>query len=99
MARFVIQNKVYDTAKMKLIGNVKKWYELKDLVHQYLYGKGVGRVYDCEMYRSDKGRYLVTHISGGEVYGEAIGEAEAKNLLMQYDYERYVKLFGELEEA
>lgn len=98
MARFVIQNKVYDTAKMKLIGNVKKWYELKSFVLQYLYGE-CSRVYDCEMYRSDKGRYLITHISGGEVYGEAIDEGEAKNLLMRYDYENYVKLFGELEEA
>ena len=98
MARFVINQKVYDTEKMTLVGRVRKWYELKWILQQ-IFGEGVGRMEDCEMYRSNKGNYLLVRESGGSVIGQAITKEEAKNLLMQYDYDNYTKLFGELEEA
>jgi hypothetical protein len=100
MARFIIENKVYDTSKMKLIGKVKKFYEYDVWLLEQIYGKGCGRNYDCELYRSDKGNWLITH-NGDHltVYGEAITEEEAKSSLKKYDYKAYVKEYGELEEA
>ena len=100
MARFIIQNKVYETDKMEHLGRVQKWYEFEDYVDKLLYGKGYGRVMDCELYRSKKGNYLLVRENDyGRLVGEAIGEAEAKRLLMNHQYEKYVELFGALEEA
>lgn len=100
MARFVIQNKLYDTSKMKLIGRVKKWYEYRGLLIKRIYGEGVGKEYDCELYRSEKGNWLLTHEGENfQIMGEAINEEEAKQLLMRYDYEAYAEVYGNLEEA
>lgn len=97
MSRFVINNKVYDTEKMGHIGTVKKWYR-NDFVSIFT-GKELGKVQSCELYRSVKGNYLLTYKDAGHIYGEAINENEAKNLLMHHDYNNYRKLFGDLEEA
>ena len=100
MACFIINEKVYDTEKMTLVGHVQKWYEFKGWLLQQMFGKGVGRMEECDLYRSTKGNYLLVYYGGNDKYiGEAITAAEAKSLLMQYDYENYIKLFGELEEA
>lgn len=100
MARFIIREKVYDTDKMKLIGHVKKWYEFQGWLSKQVFGDGMGRMNDCELYRSDKGNYLLVHKNDcGSTMGEAIEKAEAKGLLMRYDYDSYAELFGELEEA
>lgn len=99
MARFIIKNKVYDTAKMELVGNVKKWYEYTGYLLQHLWGKGVGRNYDCKLFCSEKGNWLLTHEGENGLTGEAISEDEAKNLLMHHDYDAYSKKYGALEEA
>ena len=99
MAMFIIGNKKYDTSKMELIGKVEKWYECKGYLFQQIYGKGIGRKYDCALYRSEKGNWLLTHEAEGGLVGEAISEDEAKRLLMHYDYTAYSKIYGELEEA
>lgn len=100
MARFIIKNKVYDTDKMKLIGHVRKWYEFQGWLSKQIFGEGVGSVVTCELYRSDKGRYLLVHKNDQNgLTGEAIDEKEAKSLLMHCDYVSYTELFGELEEA
>ena len=83
--KFIIENKLYDTEKMKLVGRVKKWYEYEGY---------------CDLYRSQKGNWLLVHIGEqGDYDGEAISEKEAKSLLMRYDYDAYAKEYGELEEA
>ena len=100
MARFIFDNKVYDTEKMELIAKVTKWYEFRGWFYRRMFGEGTGRMNDCELYRSDKGNYLLVHEDDTSiVIGEAIEESEAKNLLMRYAYDKYVELFGELEEA
>lgn len=95
--RFVINNKVYDTEKMEHIGNVKKWYR-NDFFSAIMHEER-GMVKSCKLYRSVKGNYLLTHEDAGYIFGEAINEDKAKNLLMHHDYDNYCKLFGELEEA
>lgn len=98
--RFVINKKVYDTEKMILIGQVQKWYKFQLTTMRIAFGENAGRYEDCKLYRSNKGNYLLTHKLYSNTYeGEAITEEEAKDLLIKWDYENYVKLFGELEEA
>ena len=98
--KFIISNKVYDTDKMTLIAKVKKWYEVTDWLTVNVFGTGYGRVFDCKLFRSDKGNYLLTHDhSDGHIVGQAITEAEAKELILHCDYDTYEKLFGALEEA
>lgn len=100
MSRFVIQNMIYDTDKMKLVGTVRKWYEFRGWLSQQIFGEGTGRTYDCRLYRSDKGNWLLTHDDDtGAVIGEAIKEEEAKDLIMHSDYDAYTEYFGILEEA
>lgn len=100
MPTFVIQNKRYDTSKMEHIGTVRKWYEHESYLLRQLYGPGYGRKFDCELYRSAKGNFLLTHVNDcGQTVGQAILESEAKELLLSCNYDRYAALYGELEEA
>jgi len=60
--RFVIQGLKYDTDKMKKIANVKKWYKTNSLLVKAIYGnEEVGTTYDCELWRSEKGNWLLTY--------------------------------------
>lgn len=99
MARFIIANKVYDTDKMEFIGYVLKWYKFNGWLMRQIFGEDMGRDYDCELYRSQKGSWLITHESDTGLCGEAITEEVAKNLLKTYDYDKYAEIFGGLEEA
>lgn len=100
MARFIIDSKVYDTEKMEFVAKVKKMYPLNSFFLEKLYGKDAGMWHDCGLYKSAKGRFLLMRRETyNQACGEAITEAEAKALLMQYDYETYRRLYGELEEA
>lgn len=90
---FVINSKKYDTEKMEKVADVKKEYDEK------LLGTYFKLTRDCELWKSKKGNWLLTHESGYKVIAEAINEMEAKNLLMKYDLEKYEELFGDLEEA
>lgn len=99
MARFVINNKLYDTSKMDKIGSVKKWYPYQGFLLKKLYGDNVGRDYECELYCSKKGNWLLIHEECGVIVGEAISENEAKNLLLHHNYNAYLERFEALEEA
>lgn len=97
---FVIHNTKYDTDKMERIAEVKKWYPLNSSILNNLYGREIGRIYDCALWRSSKGNWLLTHEeSPYRTQGQAIGEDEARELLMQYALDKYESLFGCLEEA
>ena len=98
MAKFPINNLMYDTEKMEFIAKVEKWYPLERIfdITQY----GMGHRYSCDLYRSEKGRYLLVHeIDYDREVAEAITEPEAKQLLLNSNYDAYIRLFGELEEA
>lgn len=100
MATFIIKNKVYDTDKMTFIGYVRKWYKFTGWFTTQLFGEDMGRMCTCELYRSQKGNWLITHENDvNAICGEAITEKEARNLLLHSDYEKYTELFGGLEEA
>lgn len=100
MAKFIINDKVYDTHKMTRIGTVAKWYKFTGIVMRGIWGNNSGRKFDCEIYKSDKGNFLLVRENDcAQICGEAIEEDEAKALLKSYDYDAYARLYGELEEA
>ena len=97
---FIINDMKYDTDKMEKVADVKKWYEVDNIFSRALYGgEKVGRYYHCELWRSEKGNWLLTHEVDHETYGQAISESEAKILLMIYDVETYEERYGEIIEA
>lgn len=100
MASFVINDKVYDTDKMQLISVVNKRYNFNSLILERLFGNGGSILRECNLYRSTKGNYLLTHRQDyNYICAEAITEDEAKQLLKSQNYDVYAELFGELEEA
>lgn len=99
--KFVIQGLKYDTDKMKKIANVKKWYETNSPLVKAIYGnREVGTTYDCELWRSEKGNWLLTHTEDYNTkVGHAITEEEAKSLLMRYAPDIYETEFEKIPEA
>ena len=91
----------YDTDKMERVAAVRKWYKNDSpLMSAVFRGQEVGKTYDCELWKSEKGNWLLTHEGDFQKkYGEAIEEEEAKTLLMHYATETYESMFGELPEA
>jgi hypothetical protein len=51
------------------------------------------------LWKSKKGKWLLTHGVDYTNKGEAIEEDEAKQLLMQYAPDKYEELFEEIPEA
>lgn len=98
---FIINSKKYDTDKMEKIADVKKWYRTENAILSFTFGgKELGRIYTCELWKSQKGSWLITHKEDFSVnIGEAIDENEAKELLMRHSLKKYEELFGEIEEA
>ena len=97
---FIIDGKKYDTDKMEKVADVKKWYKVDNVFMSAIYGgEEVGRYYPCELWRSEKGNWLLTHEVNCETYGQAIYEFEAQRLLMTYATEEYEERYGELPEA
>lgn len=98
--KFIINDLKYDTDKMEKIADVKKWYATKNALIKAMYnGLDVGQEYTCELWKSKKGNYLLTHDQDYSHKGEAISEEEAMKLIKQYDLTKYEEMFGEIEEA
>ena len=99
--KFVIQGLKYYTDKMKKIANVKKWYETNSPLVKAIYGnREVGTTYDCELWRSEKGNWLLTHTEDYNTkVGHAITEEEAKSLLMRCAPDIYETEFEKIPEA
>lgn len=99
--QFVINGMKYETDNMEMVAEVKKWYRVDNTLTRALYPREErGREYACQLWKSAKGNWLLTHEEDyGMKYGQAIKEEEAKNLLMRYATGIYEKLYGELPEA
>lgn len=99
--QFVIKGMKYNTDNMENVAKVKKWYQIDNIWTRAAYpGKEVGRVYECELWKSEKGNWLLTNeVDYSKVMGEAITEEEARELLMRFATPIYESLFGELPEA
>ena len=99
--KFVINGMKYDTDKMERVATVKKWYKNDSALIQIMFPEQeVGRTYSCELWKSEKGNWLLTHeMDYSKSMGEAITEEKAKELLMRYATPIYEEMFGELPEA
>lgn len=98
MSQFVINNLLYDTEKMEFVCTVRKWY--KSQIASEVFRKDVGTTYECKLYVSKKGNFLLVRESDcNTLLGEAITKEEAKRLLQRSNLIKYQELFGELEEA
>lgn len=99
--QFVIKGMKYNTDNMENVAKVKKWYQIDNIWTRAAYpDKEVGRVYECELWKSEKGNWLLTHeVDYSKAMGEAITEEEARELLTRFATPIYESLFGELPEA
>lgn len=99
--RFVINGLKYDTENMEKVANVKKWYGSRNQLVKALYNNvKVGTTYICELWKSKKGNWLLTHTEDyATEIGQAITEEEAKDLLMRYAPDIYETEFEEIPEA
>lgn len=96
--RFIINGMQYNTDKMEQIAKVKKWYATSNAFLRAIYGD-VGNEFICELWKSSKGNWLLTHDQEYVSKGEAIEEEEAKKLLMKYAPDKYEELFEEIPDA
>ena len=96
MGRFILHNKIYDTdTAEKLCEWRKSWQPSIDFL-----GCKVYPVRDTTLYRTKRGNYFCVGRGGYDTLtAQLMTEAEAKQVLMVYNYKKYVELFGELEEG
>lgn len=89
---FIINDKIYDTEKMERLSRCDIQCGQEHNTGTSAFERQIARF---SLYVSKKGNFLL------ECEGEAIAisEEEAKRFLQKYDYEVYIRLFGELEEA
>ena len=98
--KFIINDLKYDTDKMEKIVEVKKWYPINNALIKAIYnGLNIGTEYTCELWKSKKGNYLLTHREDCSNIGEAISEEEAMKLMRKYDLTKFEEMYGEIEEA
>ena len=92
--KLIANNKIYDTEKSELLCTFQKQWKIKAFC-SVMYP-----LRETKLYRTTKGAYFLTC---REDYNrpdiEVIEEAAAKEYLMYNNYDKYVEMFGELEEA
>lgn len=92
--RFIVGNLVYDTEKATLLCSGRKDWEINTVF-------GV-RFMDRQtyLYKTNKGNYFFTYVGDYERhYMRPCTELEAKAWFARTDYDKYVEVFGSLEEA
>lgn len=92
MGRYIMNNLVYDTQKSE---KVASGYKRESV--EYL-GVTLWRNTMVDLFRTLNGRYFFVYVRDFN-RGKTCSEEEAKRFLQQYNYEKYVALYGALEEA
>ena len=92
---FVINNLKYDTDKMEIVSRKCRISYPSDLYGSFIKKYAIETI----LWKSNKGNWLVTYkkSSNDTVYAEALTSTQAMSLLVQYDFETYEKIFGEIE--
>lgn len=94
---FVIDKLKYDTDKMELVSEKCKytytWIFTLTNTEMSSYGK------DVKLWLSKKGNWLLTYCTDYSTKAVKFSVKQAREILMNYDLEKYELLFGELEEA
>lgn len=88
--RFIVNKKLYDTDNAELIcTGLKKW-DINAVVYAWL---------STSLYRTSKGTFFIVAEDGKMCRMKFIDQNEAENFCLRNDYEKYVEIFGELEEG
>lgn len=92
---FIINNLKYNTDNMELISEKCEYrYKSSNIFGDLSFsGKNV------KLFRSKKGRWILTYNADFDTRAVAVTESKVKELLLRYDYLVYEKIFGEIEEA
>lgn len=91
---FIVDFKKYDTelSKKICVGSMR--------IETLLFNRTVYQLYDGTLYRTSKGTYFfVFKVDYDTFHMKILTETEAKAFIVQYDYPKYVELFGEIEEG
>ncbi len=92
--RYIIRDKIYDTKKAELLCTFSKQWKT-ETIFGTLYPSRV-----TNLYKTAKGAFFLTSNEGCYTsYCEVIDETTAKELLKHNAYDKYIEMYGELEEA
>lgn len=88
--RFILNKKLYDTDKAELIcTGLKKW-DINAVVYARLF---------TSLYRTSKGTFFIVAEDGKTYRMRIVDQNEAENFCISNSYDKYVEIFGELEEG
>lgn len=88
--RFIVNKKLYDTDKAELIcTGLKKW-DINAVVYAWL---------STSLYRTSKGTFFIVADDGKMHRMKIIDQNEAENFCLKNNYDKYIEVFGELEEG
>ena len=97
---FIIKGLKYDTENMEKVASVRKWFRVDNILNGAIFpGQEVGHMFNCELWKSKKGNWLLTHEEDYTNVGQDITEDDAKELLLHSVPGVYETLYGEIEEA
>lgn len=95
----IIDNKLYDTDNAEMQFEFKKMYP--NFINMF---SNICTYYECKLYKTSKGNYFITGVEIGDEIDKKeifkiVSEEEVKSLSMEYSVDKYIELFGEVEEG
>lgn len=90
----IINNKLYDTNKTTHIFSFRQNYPYESIFQKGIYFNNWKEV---EYLKTEKGTYLLHNTDDKKV--EIVQEDEVKDTLKKLDTDKYIELFGEVEEG
>jgi hypothetical protein len=88
----IIDDKLYDTEKAELILEFSRSFDAVDI-----FGRDCKGWKNMELYRTKKGNYIEVDLRSKKI--ELTSEYCAKELLRKINPDKYIELFGEVEEG
>ena len=91
----IIDNKLYDTEKGEKIFNFRQRRKTGEFGNYNFY-----HWFDVDIYKTKKNNYFLHgHKEGYDPFIEVINKKDVKKLIQRLDPDKYIGLFGEVEEA
>lgn len=96
MAKFVVDNKLYNTETANLLCEGKKqWAEFNIIFNRDIYPYR-----DTQLYKTEKGSFFFVYEKDyGNKFIHVCTEQEAKEFLIYRNLDKYEEMYGKLEEA
>ena len=94
----IIDNKLYDTEKAEKIFNFRQRRKTGDFGNFNIYS-----LFDVEVYKTKKNNYFlhgyIKDTLANKPFIEKVSEEEVKKIIKELNADKYIELFGEVEEA